>query len=220
MTGRKKIYLVGVRTGFISEVIELAELVGFKQIIPVDNQKGQKIKEIDGYLVVTIGELENDRAIKYFSCCIHTPSFRQSIIDSLPPKFFHPVSLVHPGAILSRRAVVSTKGAIIAAGCVIGAHSNIGDFTLINRGALIGHDVAIEELATVESGAILAGFSVIKKGAYVAMGAKILPKIIIGENSVVAAGSVVKEDVPANTLVAGVPAVIKKTNIPGYHGSG
>ncbi|MDB5062741.1 MAG: maa1, partial [Mucilaginibacter sp.] len=36
--------------------------------------------------------------------------------------------------------------------------------------------------------------------------ATILPGVTIGENSVVAAGAVVTKDVPANTIVAGVPA--------------
>jgi acetyltransferase-like isoleucine patch superfamily enzyme len=39
----------------------------------------------------------------------------------------------------------------------------------------------------------------------------ILPGVTIGENAIVAAGSVVTKDVPANTIVAGVPLkVIKK----------
>jgi maltose O-acetyltransferase len=39
----------------------------------------------------------------------------------------------------------------------------------------------------------------------------ILPGITIGDNSIVAAGSVVKKDVPANTIVAGNPAKILKS---------
>lgn len=38
----------------------------------------------------------------------------------------------------------------------------------------------------------------------------ILPGVTIGNNVVVAAGSVVTKDVPDNSLVAGVPAVIKR----------
>lgn len=50
-----------------------------------------------------------------------------------------------------------------------------------------------------------------KSGCVVAAAATILPGITVGENSFVAAGSVVTEDVPARTLVAGVPAkVIRK----------
>lgn len=47
--------------------------------------------------------------------------------------------------------------------------------------------------------------------AWIGTGAIILPGIKIGESSVVAAGSVVTKDVPPKTLVAGVPAEIKKT---------
>lgn len=48
----------------------------------------------------------------------------------------------------------------------------------------------------------------IKRNAWIGAGATILPGITIGENSVVAAGSVVRTDVPPNTVVAGVPAKI------------
>jgi acetyltransferase-like isoleucine patch superfamily enzyme len=49
---------------------------------------------------------------------------------------------------------------------------------------------------------------VIKCGAWIAVNATILPGITIGENSIVAAGSVVTKDVPSNVIVGGVPARI------------
>ena len=48
----------------------------------------------------------------------------------------------------------------------------------------------------------------IKRNAWIGAGAIILPGITIGENSVVAAGAVVNKDVPANTVVGGVPAKV------------
>lgn len=47
---------------------------------------------------------------------------------------------------------------------------------------------------------------VIKRNAWIGAGATILPGVTVGENAVVAAGSVVTKDVPGNTIVAGVPA--------------
>lgn len=52
---------------------------------------------------------------------------------------------------------------------------------------------------------------VIKKNAWLGAGATILPGVTVGENAVVAAGSVVNKDVPPNTLVGGVPANVIKT---------
>lgn len=46
------------------------------------------------------------------------------------------------------------------------------------------------------------------KGASIGAGATILPGITIGQNSMIAAGAVVSQDVPVNAIVKGVPAVI------------
>ncbi|ANE50096.1 DapH/DapD/GlmU-related protein [Flavisolibacter tropicus] len=51
----------------------------------------------------------------------------------------------------------------------------------------------------------------IKRNAWIGAGATILPGVTIGENAVVAAGAVVSKDVPANTVVGGIPAKLIKT---------
>jgi acetyltransferase-like isoleucine patch superfamily enzyme len=51
---------------------------------------------------------------------------------------------------------------------------------------------------------------IISDNVWIGMNATILKGVTIGENSVVAAGSVVTKSVPANTVVAGNPAVIVK----------
>ncbi|WP_440951789.1 sugar O-acetyltransferase [Methanococcoides sp. FTZ1] len=51
----------------------------------------------------------------------------------------------------------------------------------------------------------------IKKNVWIGAAATILPGVTIGENSVVAAAAVVTQDVPPNTVVAGVPAKVIRT---------
>jgi acetyltransferase-like isoleucine patch superfamily enzyme len=51
----------------------------------------------------------------------------------------------------------------------------------------------------------------IADNVWIGMNAVILKGVTIGENSVVAAGSVVTKSVPANTVVAGNPATVVKT---------
>ena len=54
------------------------------------------------------------------------------------------------------------------------------------------------------------GKVLIKKNAWIGLGATITPGVTIGENAVVAAGSVVTKDVPHNAVVGGVPAKVIK----------
>jgi len=53
--------------------------------------------------------------------------------------------------------------------------------------------------------------TLVRKGASIGANSTIVCGVIIGENAMVAAGSVVTKDVPANTLVAGCPAKPVKT---------
>jgi maltose O-acetyltransferase len=50
----------------------------------------------------------------------------------------------------------------------------------------------------------------IANNVWIGMGAHILPGVTIAENAVIAAGAVVTKDVPANVIVAGIPATIIK----------
>ncbi len=69
-----------------------------------------------------------------------------------------------------------------------------------------GHPISPTERASLVPGHIH-----IKKGVWIGAGATILPGVTIGENAVVAAGAVVSKDVPANTIVGGIPAKIIKS---------
>jgi acetyltransferase-like isoleucine patch superfamily enzyme len=48
----------------------------------------------------------------------------------------------------------------------------------------------------------------IKRNAWIGAGVTILPGVTIGENAIVAAGALVNRDVPADTIVGGVPAKV------------
>jgi acetyltransferase-like isoleucine patch superfamily enzyme len=64
-----------------------------------------------------------------------------------------------------------------------------------------GHPVSPDERQSLVPGHIH-----IRKNAWIGAGATILPGVTVGENAVVAAGAVVSKDVPANTVVGGIPA--------------
>jgi len=64
-----------------------------------------------------------------------------------------------------------------------------------------GHSTSIKDRHSLIPKPIL-----IKKNAWIGANANILQGVTIGENAIVAAGSVVSKDVPDNTIVGGVPA--------------
>lgn len=71
--------------------------------------------------------------------------------------------------------------------------------------ATMNHGLKPEDRATTYPAPI-----VIKKNAWLGAGVIVCPGVTVGENAVVAAGAVVTKDVPANTVVGGVPAKMIK----------
>lgn len=91
----------------------------------------------------------------------------------------------------------------------VGRGSNVQDNVLIHTPE--GGEALIEENVTIGHGAVLEG-CVIKRGALVGMNAVVMRGAVVGESSLVGAGAVVSEgmQVLPGTLVAGVPATVKK----------
>ncbi len=85
------------------------------------------------------------------------------------------------------------------------AEISLGDDVMIGPNVSIisaGHPVAPSDRCTYVVGKPI----VIERNVWIAAGATIIGGVTVGENSVVAAGSVVTKDVPPNTLVGGNPA--------------
>ena len=81
---------------------------------------------------------------------------------------------------------------------------------VVGETAVVGNQVSILQSVTLGGTGKEEGdrHPKIADGVLISAGAKILGNIYIGEGSKVGAGSVVLQDVPAHTTVAGVPARI------------
>lgn len=124
---------------------------------------------------------------------------------------------IEPGAII-RDMVRIGDGAVIMMGAVINVGAVIGEKTMVDMNAVIGGRAIIGRNCHIGAGAVVAGVIeppsakpvVIEDNVMIGANAVILEGVRIGKNSVVAAGAVVIDDVPENTVVAGVPAKILK----------
>ncbi len=80
----------------------------------------------------------------------------------------------------------------------------------IGDGCQIGHNVVLatlnHALAPEKRGNLQPSPIHIGKNVWIGSNAVILPGVVLGDGAVVAAGAVVTKDVPANTIVGGVPA--------------
>jgi acetyltransferase-like isoleucine patch superfamily enzyme len=101
-------------------------------------------------------------------------------------------------------------------GLVLGENTDIGALTYINakygvrieRDVQIGSHCSIYSVSTIDN---MRGPIVLKKNCRIGTHSSIMPGVVIGENSIIGAHSLVLQDIPSNTLAFGVPAkVIKK----------
>ncbi|CAI8952787.1 acetyltransferase [Methylocaldum szegediense] len=136
---------------------------------------------------------------------------RRAIYQRFTAQGYEFAELVHPGALVSRLDTLFGMGVQVLAGAVIGPAVRFGDNVLINSRALVEHDCEVGAHCHVASGAVLCGGVRLGQGVHVGAGATIIQGVTVGDGAIIAAGSAVIKDVPATTLVAGVPARIKRT---------
>jgi len=113
------------------------------------------------------------------------------------------------------------KNATVGKRCKISSHTFICEGVRIEDNVFIGHSVTFINdsypRATTSDGDLQTGAdwkverTLIKKGASIGSGTTLLSNVVVGENAIVGAGSVVTKDVPPNSIVAGNPAKVLRT---------
>jgi UDP-2-acetamido-3-amino-2,3-dideoxy-glucuronate N-acetyltransferase len=108
------------------------------------------------------------------------------------------------------------RGATVGKNCKISSHSFICEGVHIEDGVFIGHGVmftndkyprAVNPDGSQQTDAdwkVIPTY--VRKGASIGSNATIICGVTIGERAIVGAGAVVTKDVPADAVVAGVPA--------------
>jgi serine O-acetyltransferase len=121
----------------------------------------------------------------------------------LLPTLFYAVNRVLFGIVLPPQTKVGHR--------VKFAYLGLG--TVVHRNAVIGDDVIVGSNVTIGGRSGHSQLPVIEAGAYIGTGARVLGPVCIGRNAVIGANAVVLQDVPANSVAAGVPARVIRENI-------
>ncbi len=149
-----------------------------------------------------------------FALGLGNPVFRYKMFVEFQRIGGELTSVISPRTDIGKFEVAIAPGCCILPGVVITSHVTLGRGCLLNPHVTISHDSVVGNFVEASPGVRVTGNCQI--GDYCSLGsnAVILPKVKLGRNVVVGAGAIVTRDVPDNSLVVGVPAVIKKKLAP------
>lgn len=142
-----------------------------------------------------------------FIIAIAAPRVKKKILDKMQgekrPTF---AILIDPAASVEADFTEIGFGTIICAGSVITADVKIGSHCLVNKLCSIGHDVVLEDYATLAPKVMLGGHVHLEPGVEIGAAAAVRQEVRLSAGSMIGMGSVVLKDVQPNTVMIGSPA--------------
>jgi sugar O-acyltransferase (sialic acid O-acetyltransferase NeuD family) len=139
-----------------------------------------------------------------FVLAIGIPGVRRRVAEDLIARGAEFLTLVHPTAIVTPTATIGS-GCVICPNAIVSDSARLGRFGLVNYHASLAHDAAAGDFAVLSPYAALAGGARVAADVFLGIHASVGPSVSIGPRSKVAANSCALADVPADSLVLGVP---------------
>ena len=133
---------------------------------------------------------------------------RRGVVDRLTRLGVRFATLVHPNAVVTPWVTLG-EGTVVLANCTFTADIRIGRHVVFNPGCTVAHDVVVEDYVYVSPGVDLAGKVVLEDSCHLGTSATVIPGRRVGARSVVGAGAVVVQDIPADVTAVGVPARVQ-----------
>lgn len=139
---------------------------------------------------------------------VGAPAVRRRIDAILSAAGLSAAIAIHPSAVIGSMGSIG-DGAIVCAGAQISTNVTLGRHTHVNPNATIGHDSVLEDFVSINPNATVSGDCHLESGTYIGSSSVILQGLRTGQGSTVGAAACVVRDVPAWTVVTGVPAAVR-----------
>lgn len=140
-----------------------------------------------------------------FICALGDVKWKKHYVSIILEKGGEFMNVIHPSAHIGGNVRIGT-------GCVVGYMSQIdcdvtiGNFVNIQTNVVVGHDTNVGSWSILDCFSFTGGFSYVGESVTLHTRSTVLPKLTVGKNAIVNAGSVVIRNVKENTIVMGNPA--------------
>ncbi len=213
--GKTRIAIYGAG-GFGREVAWLVETISetFKEVFQavcfIDDDDRICGTSLNGLEVLSLSQAKEQYPGVYAVSGIGIPKVRAATMQKAFDAGFGVTTLIHPRVEMSKWNKVG-EGTVICAGNILTTNIMIGKHVQINLDCTIGHDVIMEDYATLAPGVHISGYVYIGKRAFIGTGVAVINgtknnPIVIGDDVVIGAGACVTHSVPAGETWVGVPA--------------
>lgn len=171
----------------------------------VDKEYYKPNQVINGYPVLGTEEWILNNKDVFCVCTIADNNTRERIQTNLMAQGVMFETLIAPYLPVPPTARIGA-GCVISANVALSVNTIIGDGVFINNSVTIGHDVNIGDYTSVMPGTGISGNCRIGSKVSIGGHAFIVPKKVVGNGAVIAAGSIVFRNVKEGTTVLGNPA--------------
>lgn len=135
---------------------------------------------------------------------IARPEAKEKVVTLLKARGVVFESFVHPYAVLGNFNSLG-EGVVIYGGFGMTVNVRVGNFVTL-QACYLGHDVVVDDFATISSFNNVMGHVRIGRGAFLGSNVAVSPQVHVGDGAFVCVGSVLIKDVAPGAKVMGNPA--------------
>jgi acetyltransferase EpsM len=188
--------------GFLNDVLPINSMVGKYNKIPVigtTDDLPRFLKKDNLVVFVAYVGMQREKYVYEKLESLNIPSSKLA-------------TLIHPTAIIPKGFCKIGNGVLMAPLSQLSPDTTIEDNCILLPNSFVGHDSTLKKFAHVATNAVIGANVVVGKACHIGSNATIRERVIVGDFSLIGSGSVVLNDVPEGTIIAGNPAKLIRTN--------